>query len=150
MENVVERVKKMALESIDARPDLFLVDVILKGGPGNQKLLIFIDGDNGVSIDDCSLVSRAVGAELEETNLIETKFSLEVSSPGLDFPITMKRQYQKNIGRNFEVVIKEGDKLTGKLVDVSDDEIVLQLNEENKKLVSFDEISKSKIEVSFK
>lgn len=134
-------------------PALFVVNVILKGNPGNQKLIVLLDGDEGITIDQCSKVSRGLSAELEEKDLIDGKYHLEVSSAGIDFPLQSIRQYQKNIGRSLKVTMMSGDVYTGELAEVSDDFIVL--NEQQKKesiehKISLSEIDKSMVLVSFK
>ncbi|MEP5613711.1 MAG: ribosome maturation factor RimP [Cyclobacteriaceae bacterium] len=152
MEKLEQEIRDIIEEFIQENPELFLVDVLLKGNIGNQKLLIFIDGDNGVSIDHCSKLSRRVGAVLEEKELIEGKYFLEVSSPGLDHPIKLIRQYHRNVDRRLEVEGKDGNKIIGKLVKVDGDQIILETDDKtnNQLVMSFNEIIQSKIEVSFK
>jgi ribosome maturation factor RimP len=58
----------------------------------NGKLIILLDGDNGIGIDECAQVSRHVGFHLEEENVIETAYNLEVSSPGIDTPFRCHHQ----------------------------------------------------------
>lgn len=152
MEKLENRIKEIAEEAIEDNPALFLVDVLIKGSNGNQKLLLFVDGDNGVTIDDCSRISRRVGSVLEEEDLIAGKYFLEVSSPGLDHPIKLKRQYQNNIGRKLEVKKLDGEIVKGKLLNVGSEDITLEIisKEKEERLMSFKEINQSKIEVSFK
>jgi ribosome maturation factor RimP len=151
MENLEIRTRQIVEEIIENYEELFLVDILIKGNVGNQKVLIFIDGDDGLNIDQCSKVSREVGAVLEEEDLIQGKYSLEVSSPGLDHPIKLKRQYKKNIGRQFEVEKLDGEVVSGELIKVNEDTLVLKTKGEQKEeLMSFNEINQSKIEVSFK
>ncbi len=144
-----KKIKVLTEKAIEDSDDLFLVDVKVKGNTGNQKVLIFIDGDNGVSIDQCGRISRQVGEEIEEEDFMVGKYTLEVSSPGLDFPIVLHRQYVKNIGRNLEVETNGGDKVEGELLEVSKDAIVLRQKTENQSL-EFEEIKQSKVKVSFK
>ncbi len=148
---MVNRIKEIVEEVIGEESSIFLVDVRLKGGAGNQKLLIIIDGDDGISIDHCTMISRKVGVVLEEEDLLEGKYNLEVSSPGLDHPITLKRQYVKNVGRHLEVEKNDGAIVRGKLLGVDSNTIILQSDEMGTEVpMNFEEISKSKIEVSFK
>ncbi|NQZ75200.1 MAG: ribosome maturation factor RimP [Ekhidna sp.] len=145
---VEEEIKTLVNAAIAEDESLFLVDVIVKGNVGNQKVLIFIDGDNGLSIDQCSLVSRAVGNEIEDQDLMEGKYTLEVSSPGLDFPISLHRQYVKNIGRNLELETIAGEKIEGELIEVTESSILVKSKSERSFLL--DEIKQSKVKVSFK
>ena len=148
----MERLRKIVEEVVGSDPTLFVVDFFLKGTSGNQKLLIIIDGDNGVNIDHCSMVSRKVGAILEEEDLISGKYFLEVSSPGLDHPIKLRRQYEKNVGRQLNVEKNDGEIVSGKLLKVESDTLILETSngEKKERHMNFDEINQSKIEVSFK
>ena len=142
-------IRQLAEEVISENNSLFLVDVKVKGNPGNQKVLVFVDGDEGISIDECSRVSRKIGAELEANDIMPGKYTLEVSSPGLEFPITLHRQYVKNIGRELEVELTNGQHTEGELLDVTKDAIVLKVKKEKQSL-KFEEIKQSKVKVSFK
>ncbi|MEQ9466029.1 MAG: ribosome maturation factor RimP [Ekhidna sp.] len=143
-----QKIREIANKLIEGTKDLFLVDVKIKGNVGNQKVLVFVDGDNGISIDQCSHLSRQLGAEMEEDEIMEGKYTLEVSSPGLDFPLVLKRQYAKNKGRDLEVELDE-EKLEGKLKEINEDSIVLEVKSQER-LIKFEEIKQSKVKVSFK
>ena len=123
--NIEKRVKELVAEKIADKPNLFLVDVKMHA---NGKLVILVDGDNGIGIDDCVAISRHVGFHLEEENVIETAYNLEVSSPGLDTPLTFLRQYAKNIGRNLAIKMADGAKREGKLSSITEDAIVIEEN----------------------
>lgn len=142
IEEIVERI----LKKDEA---LFLVNVKVKGAIGNQKVLIFIDSDRGLNIDDCSKVSRLIGKQMETEDFMLGKYLLEVSSPGLDYPIVMKRQYKRHVGRFIEVETHEGRKMKAKLNHVSEDELILQHDDQDKPL-RFKDIKQSKILISFK
>ncbi|MXV50007.1 ribosome assembly cofactor RimP [Pedobacter sp. HMF7647] len=153
--NVEKRVTELVEEKIADRDDLFLVDI--KMAPGN-KLLILIDGDNGVDIKDCVAISRHVGFHLEEENAIETAYNLEVSSPGIDTPLKSTRQYQKNVGRLLSVKKTDGSQLEGNLLSVEPEGINIeqQIKVKGKKaelkevFVPFGEITETKVLISFK
>lgn len=106
-----EQILQLANEKLQGT-SLFLVDVKVK--PGN-KIEVFIDGDNGIGITDCVALSRHIESCL---NRDVEDFSLEVSSPDATKPIISGRQYLKHIGREFEVLLNDGNKLTGKLTAV--------------------------------
>lgn len=136
----------------------FVVEVRI-GRQGPKRVLnILIDADGGVNIDGCAKVSRAVSDEVEAKNLIEEAYILEVSSPGVDYPLNSRRQYQKNIGRNLSVELESGVTTEGLLKDVIQTGIVLavKMKEKGKKAteeeisVAFDQIKKSTVMVSFK
>jgi ribosome maturation factor RimP len=103
--------------------DIFLVSVRVK--PTNN-IKIFLDADSGLSIDKCIRINRALYKIMEEKpEYADGNFSLEVSSPGIDEPLKLLRQYQKNIGRNVEVVLLTGQKVEGTLTSVVDNTITI-------------------------
>lgn len=159
---VEERVKELVLDKIADREDLFLIAVKMYQ---NGRLEVLVDGDQGVSIRDCADISRHVGFHLEEESIIPHAYHLEVSSPGIDTPLTQLRQYQKNIGRSVEVTIEsEGNNLVreGKLLEVTDSVVTLEAVISNKKLpkgrkpameiveIPFESIITTKVLISFK
>jgi ribosome maturation factor RimP len=138
--------------------DLFLVE--LKANNSGNKFQVYIDGDKGVSIGACAEVSRAVSHGLDESELPEDRFTFEISSPGVDQPLKLMRQYPKHIGRNVEVMTTDGDVLKGKLEGVSETELTLWLEPEKvkgkkmeatePKLVPVGNIKETKVLLSFK
>ncbi|MBC6400182.1 MAG: ribosome maturation factor RimP [Ekhidna sp.] len=144
-----EKTKELIKSVLKNHKDLFLVDVKIKGAFGNRKLLVFVDADADLTIDRCGKLNREIGNKLEETDLIDGKYTLEVSSPGLDFPLEKIRQYKKNIGRQLIVNLKNGQKLEGKLKKISEEYITLAVKEEIKN-ISRNEVEKSIIKVLFK
>ena len=102
-----EHITKLAQEFL---PDdsYYLVEVVIKGSEARQKVLVLIDGDNGVNIDVCASISRQIGHNLEETETIAKAYTLEVSSPGVDHPLLSIRQYQGRIGKRLKITLKTG------------------------------------------
>ena len=146
---VEERVKSL----IGSEQDLFLVEIRIK--PTNN-IKVFIDGDKGVSIERLVQLNRKLYKEIEEKMFPNGDFSLELSSPGLDEPLKLHRQYLKNIDRSVEVIRKDGVKTEGKLVSVT--ETGIQVEEQRgkgKKLeivphtISFDDIKTTRVQVKF-
>src|SRR5882757_9324706 len=150
----VKAVESMVQALLADQPDYFLVDIRIK--PTNN-VKVFIDGDQGISIEKCVRYNRALYKKLEEAALFPTgDFSLEVSSPGLDEPLKLLRQYRKNIGRQVELVLQDGSKKEGKLIEVSEDGIIVEETRgKNKKkevinhTFLFDNIKTTKIQVVF-
>jgi ribosome maturation factor RimP len=137
-------------------PEQFIVDVIISSKKGPRKVLVIMDGDQGVNIDDCAEVSRHISKQLDEKGLIDDNYLLEVSTPGLDHPLKLKRQYTKNIGRGLKVKLRDKT-VEGKLTEVSEDVIVLteEVGSGKKKelktsAIPFSEIDKAFVLVSFK
>jgi ribosome maturation factor RimP len=153
---------------ISTEPDLFLVEVRIK--PTNN-IKVFIDGDQGVSIDKLVRYNRSLYKQIEEEGLFPNgDFSLEVSSPGLDEPIKLHRQYIKNIGRFVEVTLNDGSKIEGKLIGSTETDLLVEEtkarltnNNKNKEAgqgkgkktetvqhtISFDNIKTTKIQIKF-
>jgi len=144
-----EEAKEIIAGVLTGHEDLFLVDLKFKGIPGKRKLLVFIDADTNLTIDRCGKLNREIGNKLEEANLTDGSYTLEVSSPGLDFPLRKVRQYKKNIGRQLIIDLKSGQKLEGELKKVSEECVTLAVKEEVKN-INWDEVEKSIIKVLFK
>ena len=114
-----EKVKNLLDQALLDNESLFLID--FKISEGNQ-IKVIIDGDQGVTVNDCIAVSRAIEHHIDRE---ETDFSLDVASAGVSEPLSMSRQYKKNIGRTLKVKTQNNDVLEGKLVKVNDTEIEL-------------------------
>ncbi|WP_406824948.1 ribosome assembly cofactor RimP [Pedobacter sp. KACC 23697] len=152
---VEKRVAALVEEKIADRPELFLVEVKMLP---NNKLIIHVDGDEGISIQDCVAISRHVGFHLEEENAIEQAYNLEVSSPGVGEPLKLIRQYNKNVGRTVSIKLKEGLKKEGKLLAVTESNLLIEesVKEKGKKAVAiqtdvpFNDILETSVLISFK
>ena len=119
---MIEKIKILELvnQALEGR-DKFLVN--LKITPDN-RIYVDIDGDNGVTIDDCIELSRAIESSLDRN---EEDFALDVSSAGADQPLKLKRQYTKNLGREVEALAADGEKTIGILSEVGDDDFMLHV-----------------------
>ncbi len=103
---------------------VFPVDI--KISPAND-IKVFIDADDGITIEKCTSLNKALYKYIEESAFFpDGNFSLEVSSPGIDEPLKLHRQYKKNIGRKVEVTLNDGNIIEGILASVAEDEIVLE------------------------
>jgi len=101
-EDILEKVRQVAAP-LAAQEGLELVDVEFGGPGGRQTLRLFIDKEGGVSLDDCTSVSRAVSAALDVEDPIDGAYDLEVSSPGLDRPLRTPEHFQKYAGERVKV-----------------------------------------------
>ena len=95
---IKEKIEELVQQIIDDE-NIFIVDILFSGSENIKKIVLLLDSDTNLSIDDCAKISRKLGAEIEALDLIEGAFNLEVSSPGLDKPLKLIRQYKKNISR---------------------------------------------------
>ena len=150
----IEAIEQKIMALIDPDPENFLVEV--KIGPGNN-VKIFVDADRGISIDKLAQYNRSLYRQIEESGLFpNNNFSLEISSPGLDVPLKLRRQYLKNVGRHVEILLKDGIKKEGKLISATDEEIVIEEERGNKKKkefiqhsLSYDDIKTTKIQIKW-
>lgn len=154
IESQIQAIEQRVKALISAETELFLVEIRIK--PTNN-IKVYIDGNHGVSVDKLVQYNRKLYKQLEEEGMFpEGDFSLELSSPGLDEPLKLHRQYLKNIGRFVEVTEKEGNRIEGKLISATDAEIVVEeVKGKGKKMetvqhtISFDDIKTTKIQIKF-
>jgi ribosome maturation factor RimP len=126
-EAVLQQVEKMVDSILAPEPEYFCVSVRIK--PTNN-IKVFIDGDQGITIEKCVRFNRQLYKLIEEAGFYpEGEFSLELSSPGLDEPLKLHRQYIKNTGREIEVVFMDDTTKTGKLLAVTEADIILEHTE---------------------
>ncbi|MFK7832776.1 MAG: ribosome assembly cofactor RimP [Winogradskyella sp.] len=150
---IVEDLLQGALEE---RQDLFLIDFTLSG---DNAVKIVIDGDNGVLVEDCMFISRAIEHHIDRD---EHDFSLEVLSSGATTPLILPRQYKKHVGRNLEIKTLDSQDFEGELSQVNDADIVLSWKAREPKpvgkgkvtvaktaTVAFDNIKEAKVKIKF-
>ncbi|MCC5929477.1 MAG: ribosome maturation factor RimP [Cyclobacteriaceae bacterium] len=145
------------VEDIIPDKQTFIVDILVSGHKGTRKVLVLLDADQGLDIDICSSVSRELSARLDESDLLEGSYVLEVSSPGLDHPLIFTRQYIKNIGRMLNITLNDNMTIKGELLEVTEDGIKINVEIREKKMkprleamdIRFSEIKKTNVLVSF-
>jgi ribosome maturation factor RimP len=137
-----ERIRQLIDEKLADRPDLFIVEIKVV----NNSVSVLLDGDNGIGIHDCALVSRHLGFHLEEENLIDLAYNLEVGSPGLDTPLVLERQFQKNVGRLLEIKLLDGKNAQGALLSYNTESLTImeELKEKGKKKIKLTENNSKK------
>lgn len=156
----LEIVENAVIEIIQEHfPDVFIVEIALAKGP-KSVLSVWIDTDEGITIDKCARVTRKINAWFEENDPFDFPFHLEVSSPGVGKPLKIYRQYQKNVGRKLKVTTTTGEVHSGKLehVDEAGIQLIPKAKKSNKKVaqsettyisLAFDVIKEAKVEISF-
>jgi len=152
--NTIEAIKG-ALEPKLMEEDIFLVDIQLSP---NNKMQVFLDTDEGITIDKCARVSRYLNTYIEQEQLLGDNYSLDVSSPGIEQPLKLVRQYKKNIGRKIAIRLLDGSDKKGILKKVTEDNITIE--QENKikdfkkkvfeTIIAFGDIQNTKVLVTFK
>lgn len=151
-ENQIETVQKLIQPLL--ADDIFLVEIKIK--PINN-IKIYLDADSGLGIEKCIKINRAMYKIMEEMAIYpDGDFSLEVSSPGIEEPLKMHRQFLKNIGRGVEVILNDGSIKAGKLISVNENELEIEYTEgKNKKavvkqqVIPFIEIKQTTVQIKF-
>ncbi len=136
--------------------DYFLVDVDWQ--PGINKMVVYVDSEQALSLHQCQQLSRYIEAQLDVSELIGLTYSLDVSSPGLDRPLQDRRQYSKHVGRVLRVVTEDGQYI-GKLLSMDEAQIEIQQEvpqgPKRKPLyqdiitISFEDIKETFVEIRF-
>ena len=147
---ITEKVQALIAED----PELFLVEVRIKP---THNIKVYIDGNQGISVDKLVQYNRRLYKIIEEAGYYpEGEFSLELSSPGLDEPLKLHRQYLKNTGRFVEVTGIDGVKKEGKLLSATETEIVVEETKGKGKkaetvqhTIPFDQIKTTKVQIKF-
>jgi ribosome maturation factor RimP len=153
-----DKVKAWAEDIIHDDERLFVVDVWVADHRSEAKVTVYIDGDEGISIDTCANVSRELSGKLDENELFDGKYTLEVSSPGLRHPLKLRRQYVNNIGRQVKILLNNSQEKTGTLMKVDGEQILIKMLPKNKKkkpqqdeeiTIPFADINKTNVMASF-
>ena len=138
-----EKVLGLLEEGLREKSELFLIDLHINDA---FKIVVTLDGDNGVTLQDCIDVSRAIEHNLDRE---EQDFSLEVASAGLSTPLKLVRQYKKNIGRTL-IVKTNDDKIEAQLTAANEDFITLEWQaREPKKIGKGKETVQKKLELPY-
>jgi len=123
-DSVLDNIEELVNRFLENEPEYFLVEVKVKA---TNNIKVFIDGDKGISIEKCVQFNRQLYKIIEGTDLFpQGDFSLEVSSPGIDKPLKLQRQYLKNTGRNVEILFNDDSVKSGRLLQVSNDDLILE------------------------
>lgn len=160
---LVEEIHKL-LEPYLEDGKYFVVDLLVKPSRMGHQVTVLVDSDEGITISECASISRRLGKDIEARELFDTAYNLEVSSPGLDQPLRLPRQYAKNIGRNLKINLIDGSIVEGKLTSWNEEAIDIELPQPKKKkkkveeaiatelsrTIPIDQINKALVQVSFK
>jgi len=145
IENRIAEVLSKRFEEEDLH-SCFLINVERQK---NNKVVVYVDADDQLTIDMCRRISRFLEHKIEEESWLPEKYTLDVSSPGIDNPLRLHRQYVKNIGRRVSVSL-DGDKVKGKLVKVEQEHIEVEHDKKGMIQIPFEKIIETLILVSFK
>lgn len=128
-----------------------MIDSVVRGDNRLRILEIFVDGETSVTSETCTELARHIKSVIEDENLIDGNFRLDVSSPGIDRPIKFLLQYKKHINRSFELqysVEEQIKNIKSKLTGIDDN--ILTFNDgKNEIRIRFEEIKSAKVLISF-
>ena len=157
--SMIEKIEAHLLKLLeeDTFQDCFIVEINVQG---KSRLEVYIDADAGIDFTRCRQISRYLEEEIEEQGWMNEKYTIEVSSPGVDRPLKFKRQYLKNVGRKLAVIDDEGHKTEGLLISADEEQIVLEFKDRIKegkrkktvvvqKEIKFENIAKAFVKISF-
>jgi len=150
-ENIISNIKEL-LEPILFEKRLELFDIEFKSQGQKGVLRVFIDKDEGVTIDDCTVISRELGTLLEVHDVIPGSYTLEISSPGLTRPLKKPSDYIRFKGKTVKIKtiedIEDKKVFKGKLLDFIDETVSLETNGTNY-LIPYNNIEKANLELDF-
>jgi ribosome maturation factor RimP len=118
---------------------------------GRRRLVrVIVDADGGVSLDGVAEVNQAVSAALDEADLMgSAPYVLEVSSPGVDRPLTEPRHWRRAAGRLVTVPLTEGGELTGRVSNADDEKVVIEVGGEERAF-GYDQVGRGRVQVEFR
>ncbi len=139
LQQTIEALALPILASIDA----FLVDIQIVPNTKRAIIQVYIDTDRGITIDQCATISRELSSAIDLQNIVQGSYVLQVSSPGLEKPLRLLRQYQKNLGRNYKVRFHRDsttEEIRGKLASIDGEQLTFDLGNNQSIVVAFKEI----------
>ncbi len=145
------RVKALVEEVLAGSPH-FLVELEVRGAPGSQAVDVFIDSDEGLGVDTLARISREVAFLFDAEDVIAGRYRLNVSSPGVDRPLKLPRQYKKNVGRALRVHYRKPDgdgytEVLGDLVEADDEAIEVVVKGGQRRRILYADILWAKVQL---
>ncbi len=145
-----EKLESIA-RSLCAAQGLHLVDVKIRGDRRHPLFEVFADTEQGITLGECERLSRSIQDQLDMDPAFQQNYRLNVSSPGVDYPLTEEWQYRKNIGRTLQVNVRHGEEtkeITGILREVNNREIILEKNGKSDRF-DLQEIERAKVKLQW-
>jgi len=149
-EILTEQVHTLITSTVEGE-GIELVSLWISGSSGNRFLRVYIDKEEGITVDDCTSVSKAVEDLLDMANLIDGRYVLEVSSPGLDRPLRTERDFVRSIGKTLRVLVsnpKTTDALVGRVTRCDEGQLFLDCEGEDI-AVKLSDVLDAKLELKF-
>ncbi|CAN2207231.1 ribosome maturation protein RimP [Candidatus Nanopelagicaceae bacterium] len=131
----------------------FFLEDVFTSNPGNHRIVTcMVDGLKPLSLDEVTVVSRSISEILDETPLLTEAFTLEVTSPGIERPITLPRHWTKNLTRIVKVVLNDDTEVSGRLTEFDETRAILIENIKGRMKsheVNFADIKRANVEIEF-
>lgn len=117
---------------------------------GNRRILrVAVDGDDGVTLDDVADATKRVSEVLDGSDVMgEQPYTLEVTSRGVDRPLTLPRHWRRNADRLVKVVLTDGETITGRIGDSTDDAVTLDVDGTSRE-ITYDRVEKALVQIEF-
>ena len=149
--SVFQKIQKIA-SPIIIENGAYLVDLGMRGENGRKIIEVYIDTDKGITTDECAAVSRKISRVVDDHVVIHGRYHLVVSSPGLDRPLKLARQYPKNTGRTLSVKVRhdnQAENLEGELIDADSNGIALRLSVDEVRRIVYDAIIEARVNAAW-
>jgi len=150
MDIIKENIVRISNE-IAEKLNFFVIDINFRGDNRKKIIEVFVDAEKNIDADNLAEISREINSAIEDQELIQQAYRLDISTPGVDRPLKFLKQFPKHINRNFEVTYKAGDEtrtITGKLLSVEREELTF-LSDKKEVLIEFKNITTAKVIISF-
>jgi len=142
-----QRVKALVEEVVAGSP-VYVVDVVVRGGKGSRVVDVFVESDETLDVEELARINREVGFLLDVEDIIDGHYRLNVSSPGVDRPLMLPRQFRKNIGRQLRVRYRAGggsSTVEGELTEADAGHIVIVHSGEEAARVAYDDVEEARV-----
>ena len=150
MDIIKENIVQISNE-IAEKLNFFVIDITFRGDNRKKIIEVFVDAEKNIDADNLAEISREINSIIEDQDIIQQAYRLDVSTPGVDRPLKFLKQFPKHINRNFEVTYRAGDEtrtITGKLLSVDREELTF-LSDKKEVLIEFKNITTAKVIISF-
>lgn len=132
----------------------FYLEDVHVATPGSHRIVTcIVDGDSALNLDQVTSVSRVISELLDEATFMgETPFTLEVTSPGVDRPLTLPRHFAKNVDRLLKVIKVDGSEVTGRILSNTNEDVTLTVTvkkETREEVISIADIKRAVVEIEF-
>ena len=149
---ITDQIAQLVTPAVEAQG--FFLEEVLLVSPGKHRIVTcIVDGQSSLNMDQVTAVSRAISELLDEAAFMgEAPFTLEVTSPGVDRPLTKPRHFAKNVDRLLKVVRNDGEVVTGRISGNTEIDLTLSVAEKKEVkevVIAFSEIKRATVEIEF-